>query len=212
MSCNINIYPLVYNGAIVAKRLKLYSTIGYSTNLEAVYDCSSITLVSSFIEEMRSKCKVSEINSNIRLFEVGDSLKSKEGCENISVEIEPSNYHAILKSIEKKLLFNKNACEKANSNFYILCSKLLRAIKGSVLVFDDDVDYDKENLEMCIRFLGGYGAWSGSEDICDADILDRTIGKKVESIVSKFNKDISPFMFNWSIGEKAYSYFSLSLK
>ena len=73
--------------------------------------------------------------------------------------------------------------------------------------------YEDVRTEGCtieVRFLGGFEAWSGAdEDICDADVLNRTVGTKVVAILKEYSKahnlDIS-----FSTGEKAWSYIDLA--
>lgn len=68
-----------------------------------------------------------------------------------------------------------------------------------------DEEYSLEELMYCCRFLGGFGAWSGDEDICDADILDRKVMKELDRVVKAFNKKYKLNAY-WTTGEKAWVY------
>lgn len=91
----------------------------------------------------------------------------------------------------------------------ILMNMFLRDLRREVSVPRDSDCVRVEDMCIEIRFLGGYDAWSGDEDICDADILSPKIGKKVSSFVKGYckNKGYKDFKIEFSTSEKAWSYF-----
>ena len=70
----------------------------------------------------------------------------------------------------------------------------------------EEVDCSEDNLTCETRFLGGYGAWSGDEDLCDADTLDREVYKSVVSACKSFEEETG-VKVSFCTGEKAWTYF-----
>lgn len=71
---------------------------------------------------------------------------------------------------------------------------------------EEEVGYSEDSLTFETRFLGGYGAWSGDEDICDADSLDREVYKAVVSACKSFEEETG-VKVSFCTGEKAWTYF-----
>lgn len=70
--------------------------------------------------------------------------------------------------------------------------------------------YDNSNkVGFSVRFLGGFDAWSGDEDICDADVLDRKVGNLVRQACKEFEKETG-VLVDFCTGEKARTYFEFS--
>lgn len=105
-----------------------------------------------------------------------------------------------------KMLSLKENSQQDNCNLMMGILK-----KKGIEFYQRDV---KRNLtgELSIRFLGGFGAWSGDEDICDADILNRNVLEKIESAVRTFNATSTLFNVSFVTGEKAWTYFYFDAK
>lgn len=84
---------------------------------------------------------------------------------------------------------------------YIVSREILRGLEYSDLRL-------MENRICSARFIGGFKAWSGSEDICDASILDNKVAKVIDQAVKRVNKKYK-INIEWSTGEKAWVYFEL---
>lgn len=78
--------------------------------------------------------------------------------------------------------------------------------KAGVYVDISETRYDEDRLLFETRFIGGYDAWSGDEDICDADVLDRSISNTISKVCTEFTKRTG-IKVSWCTGEKAWSYF-----
>ena len=70
----------------------------------------------------------------------------------------------------------------------------------------EEVGYSEDNLTFETRFLGGYGAWSGDEDLCDADTLDKEVYKAVVNACRSFEEETG-IKVSFCTGEKAWTYF-----
>lgn len=105
-----------------------------------------------------------------------------------------------------KMLSLKENSQQDNCNLMMGILK-----KKGIEFYQRDV---KRNLtgELSIRFLGGFRAWSGDEDICDADILNRNVLEKIESAVRTFNAKSTLFNVSFVTGEKAWTYFYFDAK
>lgn len=75
-----------------------------------------------------------------------------------------------------------------------------------VVVYEDEGYCDENSLEFETRFLGGFGAWSGSEDLCDAEHLDSKVRKAISLACAEFQKDVG-VRVEFCTGEKAWTYF-----
>lgn len=65
-----------------------------------------------------------------------------------------------------------------------------------------------ENRICSARFVGGLGAWSESEDICDASVPSDKVTKVINQAVKRVNKKYK-VNIEWYTGEKAWTYFEL---
>lgn len=65
---------------------------------------------------------------------------------------------------------------------------------------------DSTEVGFSVRFLGGFDAWSGDEDICDADVLDRKVGNLIKQACKEFEKSTGVSV-SFCTGEKAWTYF-----
>ena len=95
------------------------------------------------------------------------------------------------------------------SSASMLVDHLERYIKGQNvrdLGHDRYVTDESNQLRYETRFLGGFGAWSGSEDLCDAEVLDSKVYTAVRKACKEFEKatGVSVSVFT---GEKAWCYF-----
>lgn len=99
---------------------------------------------------------------------------------------------------------------KSDAEFYI--SKLKRALRREGLGWKEDIEMEGGTCFSC-RFIGGFGAWSGAdEDICDADVLDRAVAKRINTVVAEVRKQLdSKHKLTWNTGEKAWTYFYFEL-
>lgn len=64
----------------------------------------------------------------------------------------------------------------------------------------------EDELRLETRFLGGFGAWSGNEDLCDADILDISVHQAISRTIMEFEKSTG-VKVEYTTGEKAWTYF-----
>ena len=189
---NISLTRLSYNNQVVGVRInlnhgqKLYDV---GTTLEVVenalksYDLNYKKL--NYIEEGRLKGNTIVFSNDNKAVE----LKSKEE----------------LARILKQFLNHSKKLTEIQSNFMniILSNIEIPLAREGITSFEQEYN-DKELCYSC-RFLGGYDAWSGSEDICDADILSDKVWKALKSVVDKFNKKYK-VNARVAVGEKAWIY------
>lgn len=72
---------------------------------------------------------------------------------------------------------------------------------------------DHENMVFSCRFIGGYSAWSGDEDLCDACILDRKVSSQLDSIMAKIQRLLPRNIELYgNTGEKAWYYFNFCVR
>lgn len=72
---------------------------------------------------------------------------------------------------------------------------------------------DRDNMVFSCRFIGGYRAWSGDEDLCDAYILDSEVSSKLDSIMSKIQRLLPRNIELYgNTGEKAWYYFNFCVR
>ncbi len=105
-----------------------------------------------------------------------------------------------------KMISLKENSQQDNCNLMMSILK-----KKDIEFYQNDVEKDLTG-ELSIRFLGGFKAWSGDEDICDADILNRNVLEKIESAVRTFNAKSTLFNVSFVTGEKAWTYFYFDAK
>lgn len=84
---------------------------------------------------------------------------------------------------------------------YIVSMEILRGLEYSDLTL-------MKNRICSARFVGGFEAWSGSEDICDASFLSNKVAKVIDQAVKRVNKKYK-VNIEWHTGEKAWIYFEL---
>lgn len=189
---NISLTRLSYNNQVVGVRINLnhgQKLYDIGTTLEVVenalksYDLNYKKL--NYIEEGRLKGNTIVFSNDNKAVE----LKSKEE----------------LARILKQFLNHSKKLTEIQSNFMniILSNIEIPLARDGITSFEQEYN-DKELCYSC-RFLGGYDAWSGSEDICDADILSDKVWKALKSVVDKFNKKYK-VNARVTIGEKAWIY------
>lgn len=105
-----------------------------------------------------------------------------------------------------KMLSLKENSQQDNCNLMMGILK-----KKGIEFYQRDVKRDLIG-ELSIRFLGGFRAWSGDEDICDADILNRNVLEKIMSAERTFNATSTLFNVSFVTGEKAWTYFYFDAK
>lgn len=189
---NISLTRLSYNNQVVGVRInlnhgqKLYDV---GTTLEVVenalksYDLNYKKL--NYIEEGRLKGNTIVFSNDNKAVE----LKSKEE----------------LARVLKQFLNHSKKLTEIQSNFMniILSNIEIPLAREGITSFEQEYN-DKELCYSC-RFIGGYDAWSGSEDICDADILSDKVWKALKLVVDKFNKKYK-VNARVVVGEKAWIY------
>lgn len=189
---NISLTRLSYNNQVVGVRInlnhgqKLYdigTTLEVVENALKFYDLNYKKL--NYIEEGRLKGNTIVFSNDNKAVE----LKSKEE----------------LARILKQFLNHSKKLTEIQSNFMniILSNIEIPLVREGITSFEQEYN-DKELCYSC-RFLGGYDAWSGSEDICDADILSDKVWKALKSVVDKFNKKYK-VNARVTVGEKAWIY------
>ena len=95
---------------------------------------------------------------------------------------------------------------KFASNFESMIYENIELPLNSMGIYYKEKRYDSNSLCFSCRFLGGFDSWSGGMgDICDADVLNPKIAKKVKSILNKFNKKYGTNAI-FQTSEKAWSY------
>lgn len=118
-----------------------------------------------------------------------------------------------LKKMLKEFSVKAEAYAKLKSDAEVYISKLKRALRNEGIGYEDGREMEGGTCFSC-RFIGGYGAWSGAEeDICDADVLDRAVAKRINTVVDEVRKQLdSKHKLTWNTGEKAWTYFYFELK
>lgn len=81
--------------------------------------------------------------------------------------------------------------------------------QNGVKIFEEEGYCVEDTLQFETRFLGGFGAWSGDEDICDASVLDSSVRKAVRKACDEFTKQTGVAV-SFCTGEKAWTYFEFS--
>ena len=151
---------------------------------------------------VKNNYEADESSSYVSVNLVGDEYRASNYEEKDAVQIySAKEFKSYLNKAEVYCKKLNDLCED-RSLFKALTSMLKRKIQ----VFDDEVDIYGNTLE--IRFLGGWDAWSGDEDICDAHILADSVKVKMEKVIKEFIKIYKVKVF-WCTGEKAYTYFQI---
>ena len=189
---SISLTRLSYNDQVVGVRINLnhgQKLYDIGTTLEVVEkilkSCDLNYKKLNYIEEGRLKGNTIVFSNDNKAVE----LKSKEE----------------LARILKHFLNHSKKLTEIQSNFMniILSNIEIPLAREGITSFEQEYN-DKELCYSC-RFLGGYDAWSGSEDICDADILSDKVWKALKSVVDKFNKKYK-VNARVVVGEKAWIY------
>lgn len=189
---NISLTRLSYNNQVVGVRINLnhgQKLYDIGTTLEVVEkvlkSCDLNYKKLNYIEEGRLKGNTIVFSNDNKAVE----LKSKEE----------------LARILKQFLNHSKKLTEIQSNFMniILSNIEIPLAREGITSFEQEYN-DKELCYSC-RFLGGYDAWSGSEDICDADIVSDDVWKALKSVVDKFNKKYK-VNARVAVGEKAWIY------
>lgn len=189
---NISLTRLSYNNRVVGVRINLnhgQKLYDIGTTLEVVEkvlkSCDLNYKKLNYIEEGRLKGNTIVFSNDNKAVE----LKSKEE----------------LARILKQFLNHSKKLTEIQSNFMniILSNIEIPLAREGIASFEQEYN-DKELCYSC-RFLGGYDAWSGSEDICDADIVSDDVWKALKSVVNKFNKKYK-VNARVAVGEKAWIY------
>ena len=130
-----------------------------------------------------------------------------------AVTVDESNVIEVGSISDFKRLMNKarkyeDALIAFQDKFYETKEDIEYYLRSNGLYFDESMT---DGNTLSLRFLGGYEAWSGDEDICDADILDKKVGNKVMSLLKKYAKDHGLDIVFYT-GEKAWSYIEVNLR
>lgn len=191
-------YRLVYECSVKGYRIEIWSRYPGGSTLECCCDTSNDAIALS-VDAWDGG------NIPLRIKDgqyVTD--RSEDKCVEISTKRELTKYISrVTKKVEKRRELGEKSVSVGKS--------FVRFLRSHVTVFNDDVRVCPESVE--IRFLGGYGAWSGSdEDICDADTMDTKLYKYITgTLLKEFNSKYSDFNVSLSeIGEKAWTYFSVT--
>ena len=123
-----------------------------------------------------------------------------------------SDLKILLREVVDKSDENSKIAKVKADNQYDNCKKLKNLFKTYGLTcYEDDC---RSNIigEFSVRFLGGFNSWSGSEDICDAEILSKEACQKVNKVIKDFNSSSEIFKVGCSSGEKAWLYFHFDFK
>lgn len=189
---NISLTRLSYNNQVVGVRINLnhgQKLYDIGTTLEVIEkvlkSCDLNYKKLNYIEEGRLKGNTIVFSNDNKAVE----LKSKEE----------------LARILKQFLNHSKKLTEIQSNFMniILSNIEIPLAREGITSFEQEYN-DKELCYSC-RFLGGYNAWSGSEDICDADTVSEDVWKALKSVVNKFNKKYK-VNARVAVGEKAWIY------
>lgn len=189
---NISLTRLSYNNQVIGVRINLnhgQKLYDIGTTIETVeealksYDLSYKKL--SYIEEGRLKGNMLVFSNDNKAVE----LKSKEDLTKMLNQL--SNYNKKLSEIK--------------SDFKRIVRIDIENPLSKKGITSYEQEYDKDDLCYSCRFLGGFSAWSGSEDICDADTLRDDVWKVLKSVVDKFNKKYK-VNARVAVGEKAWIY------
>lgn len=189
---SISITRLSYNNQVVGVRINLnhgQKLYDIGTTLEVVEkilkSCDLNYKKLNYIEEGRLKGNTIVFSNDNKAVE----LKSKEELARI---------------LKQFLNYSKKLTEIQSNFMNIILSNIeIPLAREGITSFEQEYN-DKELCYSC-RFLGGYDAWSGSEDICDADILSDKVWKALKSVVDKFNKKYK-VNARVVVGEKAWIY------
>lgn len=193
---NISLTRLSYNNQVVGVRINLnhgQKLYDIGTTLEVVEkvlkSCDLNYKKLNYIEEGRLKGNTIVFSNDNKAVE----LKS---------EVE-------LRKLLRQLELRSKELAKIKKNFRYIIQNDIKAplfirlpLSGTKNL---EQNYDEENLCYSCRFLGGFDAWSGGEDICDADTLRDDVWKTLKLVVDKFNKK-HQVNARVTVGEKAWIY------
>lgn len=107
---------------------------------------------------------------------------------------------------ERAYKFSPVKLKHIESFFWLVEYKFVPWLRHYGVRVMEEVGYSEETLTFETRFLGGYGAWSGDEDLCDADTLDKEVYKAVVSACKSFEEETG-IKVSFCTGEKAWTYF-----
>ena len=189
---NISLTRLSYNNQVVGVRINLnhgQKLYDIGTTLEVVENALKLYNLSykklNYIEEGRLKGNTIVFSNDNKAVE----LKSKEE----------------LARVLKQILNHSKKLAEIQSNFMSIILSDIEKPLASRGISSFEQEYNDKELCYSCRFLGGFDAWSGSEDICDADTLSDDVWKVLKSVVDKFNKKYK-VNARVTVGEKAWIY------
>ena len=177
-------------------------------NKRYVWDMDK-SIIGTLEKGLKNNGVVIKTGRPINGFMVGDVFKTKMEWGVTEIESVDALKKA-LKRMTSEYQDYIQLYDKIDVYFARLKTKLREFGAGGWLEARDEY----ERLTWECRFLGGFGAWRGSEeDICDADILDRNVSKLVDNAVKEVRKTLdSKHDLHWVTSEKAWCYFEFSVK
>jgi len=221
MSVKVLCYPLVLtedNTNCLGRRYIVYTKFGRNANAKIALDFSEdVSNAESYLYSFLTyyDCKP-EIQKTVIAGRIENGcFITKHWSEGLAAEVASTeNLKALLNSTFVEYARQLKVYNTIKDKYEQYCNTLMRLLRtNSVEVFTNDIQYYKEEFEMSARFLGGFSSWSGGDDICDADTLSFKVQKAINESIKEFNKlNKDGVEVEWTIGEKAYTYFSFKPK
>lgn len=196
---------MVYNGEVIGYKVDFWISHPGGSYIFCSADMIDGALADSVSNKEWFPVKVKVVDNNyITEYDEKGIITCVEVTEKRGLD---KIVRAWTKALEERKKFGKRSIDIGWS--------LLRFLQqyGIKVPYSDEAIAREECLE--IRFLGGMGAWSGSdEDICDADRLDPKVKKQVFNAIRDFKDSRSDYLRGVDInelitGEKAWSYIGI---
>lgn len=193
----------------VGWRFKFLRRIGYKSETYIQLDTDS-TAVCDYISLYADEHNMTKYTfSSIEGVVVNGIFTTRS--EDNAYEVTEKNIKSVLEKITKSnsVWLKKNEGIQDSFTYYI--SELKSLLKDNNVSLSSESNVKEDDLCYATRFIGGFDAWSGDEDICDAEILDGKVRKNIQKAIREFNKrHKGTIRVDYFTSEKAWTYFNFT--
>lgn len=218
MNLGIISHSLSLGGVEIGKRYVFSVSMSQMCGSIPIYAADCLTEVAdkveSYLQIKYNKKRISRYTGSIKLFEENGKLVSVDSTESIALFVNNKrDLMKLLGLVDATYMRYEKIAECIKYNLHTYADAVEKSCKVNGISVPEKIKVNEDLLGFETRFIGGYGAWSGDEDICDADTLNRDVCSKINEIVSGFNFKVEgkQVKLSWQTGEKAYTYFYFRL-
>lgn len=214
MNLGIISHSLSLGGVEIGKRYVFSVSMSQMCGSIPIYAADCLTeitdKVEAYLQKRYNRKRISRYTGSIKLFDEDGTLVSRDSTESIALFVNSrKDLEKLLGLVDATYTKYEKVAECIKYNLHTYADAVEKSCKVSGISVPERFKIDEDLLGFETRFIGGYGAWSGDEDICDADILNKDVCSKINEIVSGFNFKVEgkQVKLSWQTGEKAYTYF-----